>query len=120
MAKQHLFQRKISEYEYNQDIIHDLEQACLYNNMDDMCFNVVSPECEQQQEIDIIREQVKDDITQWGDLEDDAYRDMIRGFNEQQKQFMYHVLDKLKTDTEPLFIFHSGGAGVEKSVVTRA
>lgn len=55
-----------------------------------------------------------------GELEDDAYRDMIRGLNEQQKLFMYHVLHKLKTDTEPLFIFLSGGAGVGKSVVTRA
>lgn len=45
---------------------------------------------------------------------------MIRGLNEQQKQFMYHVLHKLKTDTEPLFIFLSSGAGVGKRIVTRA
>lgn len=31
---------------------------------------------------------------------------------------MYHFLHKLKTNTERLFIFLSGGAGVEKSVVT--
>lgn len=125
MARQNLIQRKSSEYEYNQDIIHELEQACLNNNMDDMCFNEVSPECEHQQEIDrnigetisqqygcfdpgqnapvydvgldigITRKQVEDDITQWGELEDDAYREMIRGLNEQQKHFMYHVLHKL-------------------------
>lgn len=46
-------------------------------------------------DIGITRKQVEDDITQWGELEDDAYREMIRGLNEQQKHFMYHVLHKL-------------------------
>lgn len=57
-------------------------------------------------------------MTRWGKLEDDAYKDIIAGLNEQQNKFRYHFLHNLKTNTERLFIFLSGGAGVEKSVVT--
>lgn len=115
-----------------------------------MCMSNVAPENEHQEEIDrnlgetisqqygcfdpgqnapvydvgldlgINRKQVEEDLTQWGELEDSAYREMLRGLNEQQKQFMYHVLHRLKTCSEPLFAFLSGGAGVGKSVVTRA
>lgn len=49
-----------------------------------------------------------------------SYREMIRDLNEQQKEFFNHVLHWLKTKTEPLYAFLSGGAGVGKSVLTRA
>lgn len=36
MASHNFGQRKRYEHEYNQDIIHNLEHACLNNNMDDV------------------------------------------------------------------------------------
>lgn len=72
-------------------------------------------------EFGVQRKQIdEEEITQLGEMNDFAYREIIRGLNEQQKEFLNHVLHWLKTKTEPLYAFLSGGAGVVKSVLTRA
>lgn len=72
-------------------------------------------------EFGVQRKQIdEEDITQLGEMNDFAYREIIRDLNEQQKEFFNHVLHWLKTKTEPLYAFLSGGAGVGKSVLTRA
>lgn len=53
-------------------------------------------------------------------MSDDAFRTLAQNLNLKQKEFFYHVYHWLKTETDPLFIFLSGGAGVGKSVVLRA
>ena len=148
MTRRSFIEKKRAEYENNKELLHDIEQACLNNTSDEISLSV-APECEHQEEIDrnlgetlseqygcfdpgrnapvydvgldlgITRKQVED-VTQWGELDDIAYRRMLRELNEQQKKFMYHILHKLKTSSEPVYAFLSGGAGVGKSVVTRA
>ena len=44
----------------------------------------------------------------------------IRLLNKKQREFFIHVLHWIKTKTEPLHAFLTGGAGVGKSVVVRA
>ena len=51
---------------------------------------------------------------------DDEYRALIRKLNAQQRYFYDHVVQHLKTKVEPLYNFLTGGAGVGKSMVTRA
>ena len=53
-------------------------------------------------------------------LPDDQYRALIRKLNAQQRYFYDHVIHYLKTKSEPLYNFLTGGAGVGKSMVTRA
>ena len=40
--------------------------------------------------------------------------------NRKQKEFFCHVLHSIETKDDPLYLFLSGGAGVEKSTVTNA
>lgn len=54
------------------------------------------------------------------EMQDDDYRHMIQTLNKEQKEFFYHVLHLIKTSDEPFHCFLSGGAGVGKSVVTKA
>ena len=53
-------------------------------------------------------------------LKDEDYRELIRCLNNKQRAFYNHVIHWLKTKTDPLFAYLSGGAGVGKSVVIRA
>lgn len=71
-------------------------------------------------ELGIARKQLDEDISQLGELDDNSYRDMVRNLNVQQKEFFNHVLHWHKTKTDPMYVFLTGGAGVGKSVVTRA
>lgn len=54
------------------------------------------------------------------ELTDDEYRNLVRTLNVKQKEFFYHVLNWMKTKTDPLYHFLSGGAGVGKSVLLKA
>jgi len=72
-------------------------------------------------DIGITRKQIgHEELSQWGEMKDVEYRQMVRQLNWQQKDFFYHVLHWMKTKTEPLYVFLTGGAGVGKSVVTRS
>ena len=51
---------------------------------------------------------------------DDEYRHMVQILNKEQKQFFYHVLHLIKTSNHPFYCFLSGGAGVGKSLLTKA
>lgn len=53
-------------------------------------------------------------------MNDYSYRKIVRSLNEQQKEFFNHVMHWLKTRINPLYVFLTVGAGVGKSVVTRA
>ena len=54
-------------------------------------------------------------------LPESKYRETIRSLNKEQKCIFYHILHWFKVNTdEPLYAFLSGGAGVGKSVTTRA
>lgn len=79
-----------------------------------------APEYDIGLELGIARKQLDEDISQLGELDDNSYRDMVRNLNVQQKEFFNHVLHWHKTKTDPMYVFLTGGAGVGKSVVTRA
>ena len=51
--------------------------------------------------------------------QDDVYRGMVQKLNKEQKEFFYHVLHLIKTSANPFYCFHSGGAGVGKSHLTK-
>ena len=53
-------------------------------------------------------------------MTDDEYRNLVQQLNVKQKEFFYHVLNWMKTKTDPLYHFLSGGAGVGKSVLLKA
>lgn len=72
------------------------------------------------QDIGITRKQVDDSCLPLNEMSDDAFRTLAQNLNLKQKDFFYYVYHWLKTETDPLFIFLSGGAGVGKSVVLRA
>lgn len=54
------------------------------------------------------------------EMQDEDYRHIVQMLNKEQKEFFYHVLHLIKTSDKPFYCFLSGGAGVEKSVVTKA
>lgn len=79
-----------------------------------------APEYDIGLELGIARKQLDEDISQLGELDDNSYRDMVRNLNVQQKEFFNHVFHWHKTKTDPMYVLLTGGAGVGKSVVTRA
>lgn len=54
------------------------------------------------------------------EMQDVDYRHMVQILNKEQKESFYHVLYLIKTSDEPFYCFLGGGAGVGKSVVTKA
>ena len=54
------------------------------------------------------------------EMQDEDYRHIVQMLNKEQKEFFYHVLQLIKTSDEPFYCFLCGGAGVGKSVVTKA
>lgn len=79
-----------------------------------------APEYDIGLELGIAREQLDEDISQLGELDDISYREMVRNLNVQQREFFNHVLHWHKIRTDPIYVFLTGGASVGKSVVTRA
>lgn len=59
-------------------------------------------------------------ITHAKRIGDNDYFQLLRCLNLKQREFFQHVLTWIKTKSEPLFAFLTGGAGVGKSVVVRA
>lgn len=142
-------EKKLKEYQKREININDVEQM-LHCMDDNACSEYIAPGCEHQDEIDkeegntlsekygcfdpgkhapeydigldigIVRKQLEEDISQLGEMDDYSYRKMVRSLNEQQKEFFNHVMHWLKTRISPLYVFLTGGAGVGKSVVTRA
>ena len=55
-----------------------------------------------------------------GRMPDSEYRNLIRKLNDKQSTILKHVLKHIKTKSDPLFLFLTGGAGVGKSVVVQA
>ncbi|XP_062614811.1 uncharacterized protein LOC134276593 [Saccostrea cucullata] len=53
-------------------------------------------------------------------LPDNEYLNLLGSLNVKQREFFNHVLQWVKTKTEPIYSFLSGGAGVGKSVLIRA
>jgi hypothetical protein len=53
-------------------------------------------------------------------IPDSDYKELVRSLNRKQYEFFCHVMKWIKTKTEPLHAFLSGGAGVGKSVVVKA
>lgn len=143
-------QEKLSEYQLGGKVLNDIENMLHNVDAEDLCTDFVAPGNEHEEEIDreegstlsnrwgcfdpgkhapdydiglelgIQRKQIDDDISQMGEMEDIPYREMLRVLNHQQREFFYHVLHWLKTKKDPLYAFLSGGAGVGKSVLTRA
>ncbi|XP_061195058.1 uncharacterized protein LOC133203256 [Saccostrea echinata] len=130
--------------------LNDMENVLFNVDAEDLCADFIAPGNEHEEEIDreegstlsrkwgcfdpgkhapdydiglelgIQRKQLDEEISQMGEMEDIPYREMLRGLNQQQREFFNHVLHWLKTKKEPLYAFLSGGAGVGKSVLTRA
>lgn len=139
----------LKEYQKREININDGEQM-LHCMDDNACSEYIAPGCEHQDEIDkeegdtlsekygcfdpgkhapeyyigldigIVRKQLEEDISQLGEMDDYSYRKMVRSLNEQQQEFFNHVMHWLKTRINPLYVFLTEGAGVGKSVVTRA
>ncbi|XP_053405183.1 uncharacterized protein LOC128558914 [Mercenaria mercenaria] len=53
-------------------------------------------------------------------LPEEEYLELLRCLNTNQRRFYNHVIHWIKTKTEPLYAYLSGGAGVGKSVVIKA
>ena len=53
-------------------------------------------------------------------MPDSKYREPINSLNVKQREFFVHILQTVKTKTDQLHVFLSGGAGVGKSVVVTA
>jgi hypothetical protein len=53
-------------------------------------------------------------------MPEDQYLQTIRSLNTEQRDFFYHVVHWIKTKSEPLHVFLTGGAGVGKTVVIHA
>ncbi|XP_062616288.1 uncharacterized protein LOC134278001 [Saccostrea cucullata] len=53
-------------------------------------------------------------------LPDNEYLKLLGSLNVKQREFFNHVLQWIKTKTDPIYSFLSGGAGVGKSVLIRA
>lgn len=141
-------EKKQEEYEKKGVNLDDVEAISQYMD-DNTCSEYFAPGCEHQEQMDkegptmseaygcidpgkhapeydiglelgIARKQLDEDISQLGELDDNSYRDMLRNLNVQQKECFNHVLHWHKTKTDPMYVFLTGGAGVGKSVVTRA
>ena len=54
------------------------------------------------------------------EIPDNEYREHMRSLTKEQIAFVYDVINQLKTGSEPIYRFLSGGAGVGKSHVTKA
>ena len=67
----------------------------------------------------ITRNNVHEDLIQ-NRLHDSNYRQLVRSLNKKLKEFFYDVLHSIKTNDDPLRLFLSGGARVDKSTVTSA
>ncbi|PFX15510.1 ATP-dependent DNA helicase PIF1 [Stylophora pistillata] len=91
------------EAEGNQDLQPDLNEK--YNLSDDIGI----PSADLNHEPLVLNE-----------MQDEDYRHIVQMLNKEQKEFFYHVLHLIKTSDEPFYCFLSGGAGVGKSVVTKA
>ncbi|XP_062577467.1 uncharacterized protein LOC134239311 [Saccostrea cucullata] len=143
-------QQKLSEYQQGGKALNDIEKVLLNVDAEDLCTDFIAPAKEHEEEMDreegstlsskwgcfdpgkhapdydiglelgIQRKNLDEEISQMGEMEDIPYREMLRNLNQQQREFFYHVLHWLKTKKEPLYAFLSGGAGVGKSVLTRA
>lgn len=50
----------------------------------------------------------------------DEYRHMVQILNKEQKQLFYHILHVIKTSNHPFYCFLTKGAGVGKSLLTKA
>ena len=55
-----------------------------------------------------------------GRISDDDYISMVRHLNKKQREFFLHAIKWIRTKTEPLRVFLSGGAGCGKSVVVNS
>lgn len=143
-------QQKLSEYQQGGKALNDMENMLHNVDAEDLCTDFVAPGNEHEEEIHreegstlsekwgcfdpgkhapdydiglelgIQRKQLDEDISQMGEMKDIPYKEMLRDLNHQQREFFYHILHWLKTKKEPLYAFLSGGAGVGKSVLTRA
>ena len=53
-------------------------------------------------------------------LSDEEYLALVQSLNTEQRRFFIHVLHILKTSSQPVYYFLTGGAGVGKTVVVKA
>jgi hypothetical protein len=60
------------------------------------------------------------DLHPYHEMNDADYRSHMQQLNPKQLQFVYDTIHHIKTSSEPLYRFLSGGAGVGKSFTTRA
>lgn len=63
---------------------------------------------------------VENELIKYNELPDEEYRKHMRFLNEEQLEFLYDTMYKLKTSSTPIYRFMSGGAGVGKSFLTKA
>ena len=70
-------------------------------------------------DLGISRQKISYTLQTSGEIDIDTLKDSVRSLNSKQKEFFYHILHLVKTNTEPFYIFLSGGAGVGKSVLIK-
>ena len=81
----------------------DRENNDTYNLLDDFG---IFPRANDDEELLVYR------------MEDNRYRELVRSLNKEQMEFFYHVLHSVKTTSNQLTLFLSGGAGCGKTTVT--
>lgn len=62
----------------------------------------------------------EEEINKQYELPDIEFRQHMRRLNKEHMEFVYDTIHILKTDSQPIYRFLSGGAGVGKSYVTNA
>jgi hypothetical protein len=60
-----------------------------------------------------------EELHKYYELPDEKYRQHMRSLNQEQLEFLYDTIHLIKTSSNPVYRFLSGGAGVGKSFVTR-
>ena len=63
---------------------------------------------------------VEDNLPVYNEMSDEDYRSHMRLLTPKQIEFVYDIIRHIKSSSEPLYRFLSGGAGVGKSFVTKA
>jgi hypothetical protein len=63
---------------------------------------------------------MQEDLHSYNEMNDEDYRAHMRLLNPKQLEYVYDTVSQIKTASEPIYRFLSGGAGVGKSFVTKA
>ena len=104
-----------SQHSHEQDYAVGTQESKLYG-----CFDPRPNSCRHYDLIDesgVYPRTEMDVSVQVNEMTDAEFRKRVQSLNKEQMEFFYHVLHSIKSNSQPLKLFLSGGAGVGKSWV---